>query len=569
MGSIIRKLTKKYLKYTLFGLLLMMVVASPVLAVTFSTSILITEGSGNSYGMLPVIITNNVTYAVTNGYYSANATDVQISKSGINLPRLLASDKILVALPVTANSSNPLELTTGNTAQDFAIITGYGGYGTVGDNATLEPTNNFNFKYSNIYIDTTRVGANITSKDTAFRTYISVSGNITTDIMGASSNTTPTGTNDPAVAWTDDANAIDNTVGTSASVTAGIPATSWSDYFEVTFTADSIVGGIYYANCAAVDQQIDVDYWDGAWHDIYQGVFTDSTWESKTFTPPTTTSVTKLRLRIYNGDGGDKSAGIQEFHYLKNVAAASVVSTGVTSGVKTSLQVIANGTNLWHLINGAVSGNVTIGGASVPNNGSSWVFFRESSGEVVPYCGNVTMTTGGTLRALYQPQTYVTSSIIADRHGGDNPMTITWGSNPGGVGVTVSAIAMDEEEVTGAGAVESPSVLGVTHLPSDIHKEDAELRMPAHEFYPLVRDVATLSNITIEMIWWFLSAFLALATLTLIRANVASSVLAGFCCVVVMGAFVGMAGGSLEWWQPGVVFIGVVTQMTISKMQGI
>jgi len=322
-------------------------VAVPVLAlVPYSAPYTVTEDASNSYDMLGVVGLSNNQWMADNGFINSTGNDTRVETlGGLEKPHMLTTNMTLTAIPVPANSQTNLYYTTGNSELDsFYTITGYDGYVTASDNADIELGDNFTVELKG-WVDTTAVGGNLTFKDSAFNLFISGSGNITAAIPITTDNYTPTGHNDPDNAWDNEANAYDNNTGTEASTNPQIPATSWGDYLVLTHAALDCGGIQYYAGGgAATIDEIDIDiYYNGGWHDVYQGSFTQDTWEVK-YTN-SAYSVTQARVRLHNNGGGGEVGFLNEFDFLP---VASVTASGVSSGehtVTTSLtpNLLANG----------------------------------------------------------------------------------------------------------------------------------------------------------------------------------------------------------------------------------
>ncbi len=131
--------------------------------------------------------------------------------------------------------------------------------------------------------------------------------------------TSPTGTNDPDAAWNFEANAIDNNTATVADCGA-TAAGAWSKTLEFTFASASIVGVRTYCVPGTGGTQIDIDYYDGSWHDIYSGTFISGEWLTKFMTA---TACTKVRIAIYNGDSIAHTFDFNELQILTATTARS------------------------------------------------------------------------------------------------------------------------------------------------------------------------------------------------------------------------------------------------------
>lgn len=109
----------------------------------------------------------------------------------------------------------------------------------------------------------------------------------------------PTSHIDPESAWFFHNRAYDGDITTMAGATQ--PPENWTPYLEFLIN-EAFINKIRFHARYNFDilHTADVDvYYDGAWHDVYFGVFTWKTWvESKVF-PGGTQLVSKARIRFY------------------------------------------------------------------------------------------------------------------------------------------------------------------------------------------------------------------------------------------------------------------------------
>jgi len=127
----------------------------------------------------------------------------------------------------------------------------------------------------------------------------------------------PTGFNDPDTAWTNGANVYDNN--TVSYAINPIPATSWSDYLELTHSAIScskVRFWAYYYYTSITEISLDVYYDDGGgagWHNIYEGIFANEEWVEKEI--GSTQTVTAMRVKFYNTAITAKTAFLMEVDF--------------------------------------------------------------------------------------------------------------------------------------------------------------------------------------------------------------------------------------------------------------
>ncbi len=154
----------------------------------------------------------------------------------------------------------------------------------------------------------------------------------------------PTGYVDGDSAWEDEGNAYDGDIETSARALTGIQ--SWSSFLELTIgklscnkvrVMSSILLTTGYIN------EIDLDvYYNSAWHNIYEGVFTGSEWTE--YELDDTYNVTSLRIRLRSSHSLARIAAIWEVEFnhvsssIENdLTVASLTTAGLVDGVDLSI----------------------------------------------------------------------------------------------------------------------------------------------------------------------------------------------------------------------------------------
>jgi len=281
---------------------------------------------------------------VSQGYASADLTDIAMQVNGVDtafMPSVNASYPWAIFVPNIGASQNlNYDLyTRGATGGKIAYFPGEGGMTAdsfqIGDNFTVEQGG---------WCDTTAVGANLTSKLNAIRSYISGSGNITSTIYPFVGYTSPTGFTDDAGAWSNETNAYDDNIATETT-DAGINDGDWTEYLRLSHAGLTITGIRFYENDADVDQ-INLDYYDGSWHDLYEGVTTNGAWNYQYLDIPAV-EVTECRFKLHNNSGGLATLGLHELDFIET-EPVSVTASSVSSGnhtVITSLteNLLANG----------------------------------------------------------------------------------------------------------------------------------------------------------------------------------------------------------------------------------
>jgi len=158
---------------------------------------------------------------------------------------------------------------------------------------------------------------------------------LTFTLVGDCSWVTPTGDNG---AWGEDSlNARDNNTGTYAAHTISTQY-AWNPFLELTHSGMWCDSVEFWAN--VIDgriETVDVDvYYDGAWHDVWQGSFSDLAYTVKSLGG--TYYITKFRFSFYNIYAGASSAYLHEVKF--NTATPPVVIPTVTTQAVTDIDEI-------------------------------------------------------------------------------------------------------------------------------------------------------------------------------------------------------------------------------------
>ena len=138
----------------------------------------------------------------------------------------------------------------------------------------------------------------------------------------------PTGYNDPDSKWIYEISVYDNDVETYAYTE--IELLSWGSFLELNI--DSILCNKirFFADpLSEYITEIDIDvYYDGAWHDVYEGTFADKIWEEKSLSG--NYSITKARIRFYNSYSSSLGAHLCEFNF--GISATDFTTNNVSDG---------------------------------------------------------------------------------------------------------------------------------------------------------------------------------------------------------------------------------------------
>jgi len=392
------------LKPTLLALLALVLIVSPVLAYTYSAPYVITETGSIGYTMLATIVGSNNQWMADNGFMEADALDTRIETlGGSEKPHMVASERILAAVPVAANSQTNLLFTTGNAdLSALNIITGRNGYIVIDDAAALEPGNNFEIDISG-YIDTSYTsGESLVQKldgaGLGFRVYVSAATDITASIYDWIH---PTGFVDAGAGWNNENLAFDDNTATFAMSNAVAVSPAWSEWLELTYPAITTSSVRFWE--AGFGTQIEVDIWyAAAWHNVYAGATIGPAWDTQVFAEQT--GVTATRVRLQHGQGGPSPIAFNELEMLGGLA---VTAAGVPVGEHVVV-VSADGANLDIDVDGGTyTGTVALAGMSVPDNATDWSLMDNSTTDFTQYWDYYKHTVAGTLIAHYEPNTMI------------------------------------------------------------------------------------------------------------------------------------------------------------------
>lgn len=424
---------KKLIQSTLLAILALLLTASVVLAQTYYAMITVLETGGTNYAMYPAHTALDTPFLVDNGYIAATGLDTRVQDNGTAIPHMLATSRLLFASAIAASSSSTFNFYTGEAALvAFDIITGYNGYITIPDAAALEPGNNFEFEIDG-YVDTTAgTGKNLIYKAGAFIVTISDDTDVTAAILAGGTTTVnllPDGdgdytniptvvgvanhwdaVNDPVGAPDDGATLVrDNDVGANQEFDAytlqdGIvpidaQIASVTVYFRHIWAAGvpQIQPGLRLNGVEQLGTEI-----------MSAGVWTTS---SEALTRPgggnwQASDFDDLQVLIGLRDSPN-AIDCTQVYVAVAYYNAYVTVTGVTADDHTiNVEATGGGTNLLiiDVDAGAITNNVALGGASVPNNTNDWYIGQNN---VLPYYDYFLYAIGGAPVVHYEPNTYI------------------------------------------------------------------------------------------------------------------------------------------------------------------
>jgi len=152
----------------------------------------------------------------------------------------------------------------------------------------------------------------------------------------------PTGFVDPANYWTDETDTYDGDTGTAGYGIANVDYFGgWSNEFELTRPGISCDKVRYYIDAAThgdIDEiYIKVEY-DSAWHDVYQGAFTEGEWIEKSI-PAGIKTVTAAIFKLHCTTSNWRRLYLAEFEFWQAAVLHELV---VTDGLELTDTLIKN-----------------------------------------------------------------------------------------------------------------------------------------------------------------------------------------------------------------------------------
>jgi len=476
-----RMLKRRGILATLSAILATLLIATAVLA-AYSVQISITETASNSYDMLPLMWTANNDWMADNGFMRSDGLDTRVQTlGGLNKPHLVAEDRTLTAVPVTAGGQTNLQFATGETALSaMDIITGQGGYITIPDDATLEPADDFEFEWADVWLDTSVAASKyLLHKTDAVEVYTGVvNEEVTATIYSAATDETPllpegvgaetnlalfgAPTNWQACASDDGdttyvhqlANAwLRDTYDTQDSAIASGPINSVTVFIK----ARELVAGGAQAMTALRTHGV---VYDGAVKNLvaayalYSTVYADN---PNTVAAWTWAEVDAMEVGVsLKGDGAVPAYCTYVYATVNYTPQVDVTVAGVASG-EHDIEVAADTVNLTIDVDSGTYTDSAALIAGVVGNANDWVLMDNSTTDFMSYMGSYSHTVGGSLVTRYEPNDIIVdidgaTATLPDREVAGNDAVITWGANPSGISISVGSMTSTGQDTVGSAA---------------------------------------------------------------------------------------------------------------------
>lgn len=444
---------RKIVRSLLLALMAFALVSSTVLAAwEYLFPVVVVDTSNTTRPYLPIILGFNGQTLVDADKISASGNDTNMQIGSSSIKYMMSTTHVTAVIPsLPSGGMATADFYTGYSPEQsgFPIITGSGGYVTVSDNASMEPSNNFTLSMSG-YLDATKVGANLTSKQYALRIYIPSAGTVNAT-MGVPSGTEfalPNGVGDftniascfpggGEAHWED----VDDPVGASDNDTSYVftdNVVGQSDAYALQNAPPGSVANVtvhYRVKGDNVALQARPSLRLGGVTQLGTAVFTPLVWTdfSENITRPgggvwQAADLADLQVVLYLAGGGFPLNAYCTQIYVEVTYDQPVWITvsSVSSGVST-VSVSSNTTHLILNVGGS-SNSTALGGMTVPDNTNNFVFGR---GDAMPYTDNITLSVNGTQELYLAPLVMLSGANIPDRSGNSHNGTITWGNNTG------------------------------------------------------------------------------------------------------------------------------------------
>lgn len=547
----------KYTIATALAALAALLLAAPVLAAYYA-DITVTESGSNSYDMLPVAADMDIAYLATNGYIETDGRDIRVKTiGGAEVPFMLVDDKVLFAPSIKPNRQNAFRLSTGNgLINDFAIVTGDGGYITIADHANLELSDDFEIEIET-WIDTA-----------GSVSYLYNEGALAADWVEGYSDASPEHSKESdhlkivAYDWDDGEQGTyvtDSTVDLTNVKTLKI---DWQNAGEdhaanaAFFVVSTVKGGAASTYDARIDKYRD---FSRTWDELDVSDLTGSYY---------------IRLHAQDGTAADNHAesdlrtysvvAVGSYIVFKESAfyiciedtdltahiAGGTPKTLTVSGISSAeylVKVYADGSDFSIDIDGSTEDTVALAGASVPDNANDYILPSV-------YFNYYKLTTSDTLRLTYEPDDILIGTTLPNElTAGTYDGVITYGSAPSGISVAVGGLETTAVSYPTDGGASQDIIRPTTAPLFDVNLE----RLEYNPLRPVVVLIATEVNLTERLVWLGGGFFILFAVLLVVlwksEGQITFTAFAGIGVCIVMYLL-----GIFPLW-PTIVFgIGVV-----------
>jgi hypothetical protein len=237
----------------------------------------------------------------------------------------------------------------------------------------------------------------------------------------------------------------------------------------------------------------------------------------------------------------------------------SVTATGIAEGEHTT-NTTANVTHLIIEVDGTVEDTTALT-ANVTNNAESLLFLR---GNVMPYCEALSISINGTTELSFQPNAIILGTTLPDRATGANDGTISWGSNPASVNVTLGALLADYTPLPTGSTPTTPNVVPVI-TPPVVTADAAKLAaLAGHPLTPVIHIFAVQTGIYELVFWWFGVILAALVAFGLVFKYGGKNLVMGTIAFSIVFGY-GVTLGIYDFWFIAVIVVVATAAVTMER----
>lgn len=483
-----RVFSRRYIIGIIAALLLLPTV-SLLAYTPYTAEISTQDTSAGARAYYPVLLPLNIAGAINLGMLDADGLYSSLEDGATPVKYLLTGDKVAYVIPALGAGGSVLyTLTLGESSPQtgFPIIVGDGGYITTADNAALEPGDTFELIYDG-YVDTSAgVSKYLANKEGAFSLYVSGEGEITASIIcentnfpayegyktDYSSSAASTSVDIPAcdagdylVMFVDSDYApsypegwsllasgsgyyinykvADGTEGSSITITFGSSYTkavymtyciSGADGIEVSsiatgssttpdppsFTPTHGLGNYLWLPSGSIARATTLSSGPSGYSNSrYYGNLTYYGVYAATKTSTASTENPEVFTLGYSEDWATFTTALYSSAVTFDLTASSI------SNGEHKVEVSADSTNLYLYIDDVLEDSAALGGNSILDNSSNWVFMQNN---VSPYIDYISYSVSGTPQFTYEPTSLISGTTLVDEVNSFDGM-ITWGTN--------------------------------------------------------------------------------------------------------------------------------------------
>lgn len=548
----------KILRATIASIIAFLIVAQAVYAATYSASITIVESGAVAYTKLPLIYSLTTANLTGNGFMEADALDSRVlTNASVELPHLFGSDKLLFVTDLGANSTVNNTLTLGNADLTFMpIITGYGGYITTADAAAVEPGDDFELEIKGYFL-TPASEQTLVSKGAAFSVTVDENMDITTGVPvdGINVNIATSGASFPIYGANWEGQTFEPTAtGTISKVVlqlaeSGNPA---GNFVVGIFAVDGANKPTGAALCSATQTATTIGALGAKTFNFAPGaVLTSGVRYACVCTATAGDAGNYISWYMASTPSGDvypdgqnatstdsgATWGLTDINdhmmvvYLITMSA-EITASGVATGVHT-LKITADTTDLNIYYDGGLEDTAALAGASIMDVTDAWVFLTNN---IMPYADYIKLTIGGTLIVYYQPIAIISGTTMPDREGAAQNGTITWGTNPADIDITLGALVSESQPAPALPPSSGEPVDVLPPITQPGWASQSEVALQSNPFYPIVDALSTFSGFSDMQVWIFFASGLVVFGMILVfkfmphilAVSVSGGVLSGF-----------------------------------------